>query len=201
MKGREPHGIVDPADYDRICDEIIERLKAWVDPKTGKKAVELAFKRSDVYHGPFLEKAPDIFVRFNTFLIQGIKLPEHFYAAGVDRTVTKVKAPLFISGKHEDNGVIVAAGPGILADGDVGDAHITDITPTALRLLGLPVPRDLDGHVLQSLFRQDWLTENPAGEGGGTTEGSGSTKPGTREYNSDDAAIVEKRLRDLGYIR
>jgi len=114
------------------------------------------------------------------------------------------------SGGHEDGppGIFVAAGPGIHAGGlprpleelvendlpIVG--HALDVTPTLLTLLGLPVGRDMDGVVLESLLEprikvtyvethdtEDWLASRPSV----TYE-----TPGTEERL--------EQLRSLGYI-
>jgi len=36
LKGRDPEGIVEPADYEKVQQEIIDALLTYVDPKTGK---------------------------------------------------------------------------------------------------------------------------------------------------------------------
>ena len=35
LAGREPDGIVDPADFEKVRDEVMDRLSSFVDPKTG----------------------------------------------------------------------------------------------------------------------------------------------------------------------
>jgi predicted AlkP superfamily phosphohydrolase/phosphomutase len=48
---------------------------------------------------------------------------------------------------HAQEGLIIAAGPGVAARGTL-DAHLLDVAPTVLELLGLPVPDDVRGHSL-----------------------------------------------------
>ncbi len=61
VKGREPNGIVDDADYERVRDEVIERLHELRDPHDGEPVVDLVHKREDVMHGPEANDAPDLF--------------------------------------------------------------------------------------------------------------------------------------------
>ena len=37
LAGREPNGIVDPADFERVRDEVAERVSSFVDPETGRR--------------------------------------------------------------------------------------------------------------------------------------------------------------------
>ncbi len=40
LRDREPNGIVDPADYNKVLDEVSEHLRALRNPRTGKEVVE-----------------------------------------------------------------------------------------------------------------------------------------------------------------
>lgn len=44
LKGREPHGIVDPADYEATLDKIIDALYAYRDPQTHERIVDAILK-------------------------------------------------------------------------------------------------------------------------------------------------------------
>ena len=47
LKGREPGGIVVPADYDAVCKDIIQALHDHKDPATGRRTFALALTRED----------------------------------------------------------------------------------------------------------------------------------------------------------
>lgn len=53
---------------------------------------------------------------------------------------------------HREYGVFVAWGPGLKKDERVYGASLLDVTPTVLTLLGLPVARDMEGSVLETIF-------------------------------------------------
>jgi hypothetical protein len=59
-----------------------------------------------------------------------------------------------LSGSHEEgpSGFLFAIGPGVRAGQRFGRASLTDVTPTALYLLGLPIARNLDGRILDSIL-------------------------------------------------
>jgi tetratricopeptide (TPR) repeat protein len=58
---------------------------------------------------------------------------------------------------HREQGIFIAAGPGIRRDEVLSGATLLDIAPTVLTLLGLPVPDDMDGRALTNI-----LVEPPA---------------------------------------
>src|SRR5262249_13297454 len=60
LKGREPHGSIDPSDYAAVCNRIVERLKQIQDPVRGGPWLEQISLRSDIYTGSLVDNAPDI---------------------------------------------------------------------------------------------------------------------------------------------
>src|SRR5206468_3541662 len=64
VRGREPLGMIPPSgpEYERLRDEIIARLRALRDPKTGETVVDQVWKKEEVYSGPYLGDAPDILI-------------------------------------------------------------------------------------------------------------------------------------------
>ena len=58
--------------------------------------------------------------------------------------------PFNRSGSHVERGFILASGPGIPVSGTIADAKAVDLAPTILSLLGVPVPRYMDGRPLFS---------------------------------------------------
>ena len=39
VKGRDPHGVVDPEDYQSVCEEITDLFNGIIDPYDGEKLV------------------------------------------------------------------------------------------------------------------------------------------------------------------
>jgi arylsulfatase A-like enzyme len=61
------------------------------------------------------------------------------------------------------NGVLVAGGPGVKPSDELPLQRLLDVTPTALALLGIEVPRKLDGKPMADLLGCDvgWTDELP----------------------------------------
>ncbi len=56
-------------------------------------------------------------------------------------------------GRHDVDGIFAAVGPDIQQGLTLDGAQIIDIAPTAIHLMGLPIPEDMDGRVL-SIFEE-----------------------------------------------
>jgi predicted AlkP superfamily phosphohydrolase/phosphomutase len=59
-------------------------------------------------------------------------------------------------------GFLFALGPGVHAGQPFGRASITDVVPTALYVLGLPIARDLDGSIVEQVMGAGEVLERPA---------------------------------------
>jgi hypothetical protein len=58
-------------------------------------------------------------------------------------------------------GFFLAVGDGIRAESRLRSASVLDVAPTLLYLMGLPVPRDMEGRVLTEILDEDFARENP----------------------------------------
>jgi predicted AlkP superfamily phosphohydrolase/phosphomutase len=64
LRGREPQGIVDPKDADRLAAEIEARLLAYRDEATGEAPVRKVYRLHDLYRGPHAREAAEIQLGF-----------------------------------------------------------------------------------------------------------------------------------------
>jgi hypothetical protein len=99
-------------------------------------------------------------------------------------------------GTHRRDGILIARGKPFKKDAQIQGARLIDMAPTILYLLGQPVPEDMDGRVLQELFEPAFTAANRVQFGGAPRY---DAEQGTH-YSAEEAAIVEERLKDLGYI-
>lgn len=106
--------------------------------------------------------------------------------------------PELVSGKHskKDPGILILKGPGI-APGEVKNADVYDIAPTILALLGLPVPDDMAGRVLEEAMTPEYLRAKPILRAG-TYEGA--SPRGSHAIATEHDDEMKERLRALGYI-
>jgi len=71
--------------------------------------------------------------------------------------------------------------------------RLIDLAPTILHILGLPVPKDMDGRVLQELF--------PTAQAVQFEDIDNSiVRHEKMEYNAEETELIEQRLKGLGYI-
>jgi arylsulfatase A-like enzyme len=80
----------------------------------------------------------------------------------------------------------------------VVQASILDVTPTILYALGLPIPNDMDGRVLEEIFTpQHRQTHEIRSESAKDVELRQSE---ASAYSQEEEEAMLQRLRDLGYL-
>jgi predicted AlkP superfamily phosphohydrolase/phosphomutase len=146
LKGREAEGTVEPgAEYERIRNEIIAKLLAFTDPANGRHPVRRVFKREEIYRGYDENLIPDLFVANDN----GYRVSWQTSLGGFPPELIEPN-PKKWSGDHCSldpeivKGVFFASVP--MTPGPA--PTITDLCPTILALLDVPVPGDLDGKVI-----------------------------------------------------
>lgn len=192
LQGREPHGIVPASEYEALRNEIISKLHASRDVLDHEPVLEAALKREEVYHGPFLDKAPDVLIRWRTTrVIRGIYLPQ----PGQPPPPVPPLSPNLNNGGHRLHGIFVLAGPGVRQGHAFAEGILWDLAPTILHYLGVAVPEDMDGRVLEAAFEAEWLAQHPV-----RLAAASDGQAGGADYDASDEAIIERRLRGLGYV-
>ncbi|MDF2957307.1 MAG: putative phosphohydrolase or phosphomutase [Candidatus Alkanophagales archaeon MCA70_species_1] len=140
LRGREPQGVVEASEYERLRDEIIEGLR---------ELSVTAYRREELYSGEYLHLAPDIVVQTDD------------YVHGISSRIGYNKDFIRDSGGNhrKDNGTFIAWGPDIKRGfGIRARARIYDVAPTILHMFGLPLPADMDGRVLREIFEGELAT-------------------------------------------
>jgi predicted AlkP superfamily phosphohydrolase/phosphomutase len=151
LEGREPHGIVPAADLGPLCDRIAEGLSSFRDADTGEPVVaDIRQATSGLFpDGPRRDRLPDLVVAWPDSpgaSHRAVVSPVH---GRVDRQ-TPGRIPNGRSGNHRPQGFLIATGPGFPAGGQLGaGAHILDLAPTALEILGATPAEPLFGTPLQ----------------------------------------------------
>ncbi len=162
MKGRDPDGVVNPSDYEKIRDRVIEVLYSIKDPETGEHPIVLALRKEDAENfGNWGERLGDIVYLYkegytNKFAngITGIDpsdMPENGFEPVLE-------GPEF--GRHHSylpatrycgcsvRATFIMSGPGV-RKGYVRRTPIRtiDVAPTIAFLMGIPYPETMDGLV------------------------------------------------------
>jgi len=165
VKGREPDGTVAPGqEYDVLRGQLIQQLRELRAPD-GELVFEKVFAREGYYQGSEADQAPDIMF-----------LPNQMDYVPSDVLMPRVFAP-YTWYNHKVDGVLAAHGPDIRNSGYLNcKFSILDVAPTILHICGLPVPKDMDGRVLNEILRED-------------------SEPGQREIEYQEVDYEAERVR------
>jgi predicted AlkP superfamily phosphohydrolase/phosphomutase len=185
LRGREPHGIVEPAAYGPLRDAISARLLQLADPDTGEPVVERVLKREEVYEGPYVDQAADLLIRFRG---------ERYVALPSLSPVTVFSEQGMAY--HLQDGILLAWGPDICSQGQLDGARIWDLAPTILHLLSVPVPGDCDGRLLTELF----VPGSDPAERPMRYQPAVPPAPHDLTLTPSEIEEIEGRLRSLGYL-
>lgn len=154
VKGREPHGIVDPKDVAALKKEIIAKLESFVDPRPGfegQKPVLRAYDGAEIYSGKWFEEPGDIILGFNSGYrvswqtsLGGFEIDTKDFAGigpnpepwtgdhcGVDPSLVK---GIFFSNKKIPAGF---------------EPSLLNISPTVLAIYGVDRPKEWDGQPME----------------------------------------------------
>jgi predicted AlkP superfamily phosphohydrolase/phosphomutase len=140
-KGRERNGIVAPGpDKDNLVREIARKLEALTDPKTGERVFLRAYPAREVYHGPYVDRAPDIVLGF----ARGYRISWQSPLGYFPKEVLEDNAKKW-SGDHMTAPDVI---PGIVFANRKIRAEMPalyDLTATILDILGLEKPGGMIG--------------------------------------------------------
>lgn len=162
-KGVMPAGIVDEGEYDSLLTLITHKLGELRDPRTGEAIVKRVFRREEIYHGSYRDEAPDLTPDWwdTSLFSTSPSNPEHTGKPPVEIIERKPARTAQWGGTHRRDGILVAHGKVFRKGIKVEGARLIDMAPTILRLLGQPVPDDMDGRVLEELFEPECLARQP----------------------------------------
>jgi predicted AlkP superfamily phosphohydrolase/phosphomutase len=142
LKGREPQGIVDPSEYDRLRWELIEKIEAIPDEQ-GRPIGTKVFRPEELYQTRN-GVAPDLLVYFGNLA---------WRSAG---TVGRNSIHTFENdtgpddANHGQHGIFIAKPAGGKGETvQLQGLEIQDVAPTILKILDLPIPDDMEGKVIQ----------------------------------------------------
>lgn len=184
LRGREPLGQVEPGpEAEALLESMTEALGVLRTPN-GEPLVDAVLRGAELYWGERASEAPDLVVvprDYRWMTRSGCEIGPRGQLFG--------EPAVRHTGNHRMDGVFAAAGPGITVGARPERLRLIDLTPTALALLGIEVPRGLDGRPMESVLDcgVGWTDElpwrEPRADGGGA-----------------DPAVLEERLRALGYL-
>jgi len=140
VKGREPEGVIEPADYEALRDELIAKLEALGD-EDGNSIGTRVYRPTDLYR-EVNGVAPDLICYFGNLAWRSIG------SVGDGRVQVRENDTGPDDANHAKYGIAIMLGPG-MPDSLPDDAHLFDIAPTLLTALGMDVPAEMRGRALQ----------------------------------------------------
>jgi predicted AlkP superfamily phosphohydrolase/phosphomutase len=199
LRGREPDGVLDPADVPRVRAQLTAALLALRDPWTDRPVVSQVWARETLFEGPWVERAPDLLLELALDDGHSYNLMPSAGAPAGTGAFRKLSPDEYLgrkgrslAGSHRPRGLWIAAGPGVRPVGEI-DAAMADVTATLLaRMGGAQVPH-ADGRVLDEALLKQTATV-------ATTVQAPLPAPTPPSLRGAQSARVEERLRRLGYV-
>jgi predicted AlkP superfamily phosphohydrolase/phosphomutase/tetratricopeptide (TPR) repeat protein len=183
--------------YYRTIDEICHQFMHYHPPKMEgipeedfemyKEVVNGAYRMHDLMLKRLLELAgPDTSVML---------VSDHGFHSDHLRPKFTPRVPAGITVWHRPQGVFVASGESFCKDELVFGARLLDITPTILHYFGLPIGQDMEGRVLEDVFREKRTVETiPTWE-----PAVGTERPRAKLDEQENRALLDQFVA-LGYI-
>jgi predicted AlkP superfamily phosphohydrolase/phosphomutase len=137
VRGREPEGVIEPADYEKVRDELVERIAAITDPE-GNHIGSVAFKPQAIYK-EVNNIAPDLIVYFGNLSWRSVG------SLGLNRIHTFENDTGPDDANHSQEGLYIFHDPSAKGQGRGPKRHLMDVAPTILDLLDVPIPGDMQG--------------------------------------------------------
>ena len=191
---REPAGIVTKEAYESIRSQIIDALRKWKHPNSHERIMKQVYRREEIYSGNHLEHAPDIVFELQSgFYISDLTAPHQ------DSFFSDISFEDW--GFHEREGIFTISGPGINQERNAELVNMEDLLPTILYALGIPIPTDLDGELIETAFLESWLHQHPIQFGKQQDFDNLVMQYDNRNaYTQSEEDIISERLKGLGYI-
>jgi len=142
LKGREPQGVVDPNDYEKVRSELMQKLAAIPD-ENDKPIPTKVYRPQELY--PQIENiAPDLLVYFGDLYWRSIGSVGNSGIYCFENDTGPDDA------NHAQEGIVIGVpsenhsfggGPGTELTG----IRLIDVAPTILEIMGVPIPETMEG--------------------------------------------------------
>ena len=175
-------------DYAEFCYLLKQQLLDYRNPAdNGQVFVSVELNQFKINQQPCIEYSPDMLIKLRDGGFVSILKSENI--------VIPRKDP---EGTHRPNGIFIARGEDINAQKQVEPLSILDITPILLYLLGLAIPKDLEGKVPPEIIAESSLKSFPIKYQGKTKALDASSNK--KEVSAEEKNALMDQLKLLGYM-
>jgi predicted AlkP superfamily phosphohydrolase/phosphomutase len=140
VRGREPEGIIPPAQYETVRERLVREIAA-IGDEQGQPIGTQVLKPHDLYQ-QCNGVPPDLLVYFGQLRWRSVGT----VGSGAIHTFENDTGP--DDANHAEEGLFILNGPGVPEKPFWHGAQIMDIAPTLLSLFGLEAPADMQGRRL-----------------------------------------------------
>jgi len=191
--GREANGTVEPgSEYESVVARVIDKLHKLSDPETKQPLIGPIWRREDLYTGPHSDQSPDI-----QFLPSDMANKP---LGTLDLTSNKFITPAYgNSGDHRMHGILLGRGLELKSGAQVHGARIIDYAPTILHSFRVEVPSDMDGRVLEEIFTEQYMVQNPVRKSE-ALDVDYKAPDQAPLMTDDESEEIRQRLKGLGYL-
>ncbi len=176
---------VKPDDYLAFALKLRDELLAWRDPVTGGQVFAGA-EMNKLRGRAFVEPCPDITLRLRDGGFVSVLASD-----------TEVKPRPLDDGTHRPEGIFVGYGPAFRRGEQIEALDILDMAPLMLALLGMPVPRDLEGRIPVEALEPGAIL---ATRGGHTAHVDAAQADDRAEPSAEEREVLLRQMRKLGYM-
>lgn len=181
---------VSAEEYPNFCRALQQKLLDYRHPIDGGQVFAKADLNENRLAGKAsLEHAPDI-----TLGLRDGGFVSILRSAEVVKTRDKV------DGTHRPNGVFIAWGPDIASGKHLDPLSILDVTPMLLHLMGLEIPKEIEGRVPVEALRGEALSANPVRFSEMAQPARPKAAADRPEISEDEKDALMAQLKLLGYM-
>jgi predicted AlkP superfamily phosphohydrolase/phosphomutase len=127
--------------------ELVTALREVRDPETTQPLIAEAYREDAFGTGPFAPHERHLVVLAN----ENISLPTELGRKSLWETSNAS------TGIHHPDGILYLYGAHVKKGATISPAHVYDVVPTILSIMGVPLPLELDGKVIEEAFEHPLL--------------------------------------------
>jgi predicted AlkP superfamily phosphohydrolase/phosphomutase len=187
VRGRRDETGIPPQEYESFRRGLIDALLTkCVVPETGERLITKVSTREEAFWGPNMSNAPDLTLELRDFGFVSVRRTNAVHA----------NRPQVI-GTHHPEGILLARGQGIRQNASISPVWLADIAPTALYAMGLEIPADVQGRVIEELYSPEYFEEHGCTLGGVT---EAAVAVGVAAGAEDEDTEIIEKMKALGYL-